>query len=125
MGVELDAFVNGILESTVPSNKLEMMNLAAETKRCSDQQIQLLTSFQNHFDELFRRIPNSISAAGQHRAAPLLSPQTGNDGSGSSASYGGAFQRGTPPEQQQRQQQQHLPRGRALSGPAATQRVTP
>jgi len=92
--VELDIFVNGILESQVPSMKLEMMSLASETKGCSDQQIELLTIFQNCFDELFRRIPSSASEAGHHRVACLPSPP-GNDGTGSNTSCGVVSECGT------------------------------
>merc|ERR1719215_2183733 len=85
--VELEIFVNGILESQLPSMKLEIMSLATETKRCSDQQVELLTIFQNHFDELFRRIPiTTVSREVQLLSAALLQSSSSRDDACSSGS---------------------------------------
>jgi len=54
--IELDAFVHGILEHVVPSVKLELMSVVDETRRCSDQQVELVASCRQRFDEVLRRL---------------------------------------------------------------------
>jgi len=74
--IDLDQFVDSILISRVSPEKLEMMSLAAETKRCSDQQCKLMDILQERFDELHSLLSVSpiFSGAGQLplRPAALL-----------------------------------------------------
>lgn len=59
--VDLDHFVDAILISRMSPEKLEMMSLAAETKRCSDQQGKLMDVFQERFDDLLNRLSVPLS----------------------------------------------------------------
>jgi len=77
--VELDQFVEAILSSRMSPEKLEMMSIVSETKRCSSQQGMLLDIFQERFDEVFTHLSVGLNshAAGQSALRPAALPLGG------------------------------------------------
>lgn len=70
--VELDEFVDTILVSRMSPEKVEMMSLVAQTRRCSDQQCKMVEMFQERFDELLSHVsvPPSLPVAGSPMPRP-------------------------------------------------------